>query len=105
MHLMELAKELTPAENHSGYDEKLATYATLKQEIQRSARALEAQVEAADAKSAALREPRQNLFLALTLFQIVDQCSLCVGANSPSLAICVRSIGSAEWACPSGYRP
>jgi len=34
------------------------------------ANALEKQVDAADAKSAALREPRRNLFLALALFQI-----------------------------------
>jgi len=69
-HLMELAKQLTPTEAHSGYDEKLAKYAQQKEEIQTKASALEQQVSAADAKSTALREPRQNLFLALTLFQI-----------------------------------
>lgn len=69
-HLMELAKQLTPAEVHPNYDEKLAKYAQQKEEVQEKANALEKQVDAADAKSAALREPRQNLFLALALFQI-----------------------------------
>jgi hypothetical protein len=69
-HLMELAKELTRAESHSGYEEKLAKYAQQKDEIQQRANALEEQVKAADAKSAALRGPRQSLFLALALFQI-----------------------------------
>lgn len=69
-HLMELAKELTPPQSHPGYDEKLAKYAQQKAEIQQRANALEEQVRAADAKSAALREPRQSLFLALALFQI-----------------------------------
>lgn len=69
-HLMELAKELTPAQSRSGYDEKLAKYAQQKAEIQQKANALEEQVQTADAKSAALREPRQSLFLALALFQI-----------------------------------
>jgi Domain of unknown function (DUF4337) len=63
-HLMELAKELTPAQSHSDYEEKLAKYAQQKDN------ALEEQVKAADAKSAALREPRQNLFFALALLQI-----------------------------------
>lgn len=69
-HLMELAKQLTAAQAHPGYDEKLAKYAQQKEEIQAKASALEQQVNTADAKSAALREPRQNLFLALALFQI-----------------------------------
>lgn len=69
-HLMELAKQLTPSEVHPGYDEKLAKYAQQKEELQARATALEKQVEAADTKSAALREPRQNLFLSLALFQI-----------------------------------
>jgi hypothetical protein len=69
-HLMELAKELTPAQSHSDYEEKLAKYAQQKDEIQQRANALEEQVKAADAKSAALREPRQNLFFALALLQI-----------------------------------
>jgi len=69
-HLMELAKQLTPTQAHPSYDEKLAKYAQQKEEVQEKANALEKQVDAADAKSAALREPRQNLFLALALFQI-----------------------------------
>ena len=69
-HLMELAKQLTPAQAHLGYDEKLAKYEKQKVELQTKAAALEKQVVVADAKSAALREPRQNLFLALALFQI-----------------------------------
>jgi hypothetical protein len=69
-HLMELAKQLTPAQAHPGYDEKLAKYAQQKEEMQAKATELEKQVATADAKSAALREPRQNLFLALALFQI-----------------------------------
>jgi Domain of unknown function (DUF4337) len=69
-HLMELAKQLTPSQAHPGYDEKLAKYAQQKDEIQAKATALEKQVAAADARSAALREPRQNLFLSLALFQI-----------------------------------
>lgn len=69
-HLVELAKQLTPAETHSGYNEKLAKYAQQKEDLQTKASTLDQQVHAADAKSAALREPRQNMFLALTLFQI-----------------------------------
>jgi len=33
-HLMELAKQLTPAEVHPNYDEKLAKYAQQKEEVQ-----------------------------------------------------------------------
>jgi len=40
-HLMELAKELTPAQSHSGYEEKLAKYAQQKDEIQQRANALD----------------------------------------------------------------
>lgn len=69
-HLMELAKQLTPAQTHPGYDEKLAKYAQQKDDLQKKATALEQQVTAADAKSAALRQPRQNLFVSLALFQI-----------------------------------
>jgi len=69
-HLMELAKQLTPAESHPGYDEKLAKYAQQKEELQAKATALEKEVVAADAKSTALREPREQLFLALALIQI-----------------------------------
>jgi hypothetical protein len=68
--LMELAKQLTPAQAHPGYDEKLAKYAQQKEELESKATALEKEVVAANAKSAALRAPRQNLFLALALFQI-----------------------------------
>jgi hypothetical protein len=68
--MMELAKQLTPAQAHPGYDEKLAKYAQQKEELQTKATALEKQVALANAKSAALRAPRQNLFLALALFQI-----------------------------------
>lgn len=69
-HLMELAKALTPASRHAGYDDKLAKYAKQKQEIQARASAFEAQVKRADAESTALRQPRLNLGLALTLLQI-----------------------------------
>lgn len=69
-HLMELAKQLTPAQAHVGYDEKLAKYAQQKDDLQKKATALEQQVAAADAKSAALRQPRQDLFVSLALFQI-----------------------------------
>ena len=69
-HLMELAKQLTPAQAHPGYNEKLAKYAQQKKDLEAKANALETQVVAANAKSAALRAPRQNLFLSLALFQI-----------------------------------
>jgi len=69
-HLMELAKQLTPAQAHPGYDEKLKKFEQQKEELQAKATALEKQVATADAKSAALRAPRQNLFMALALFQI-----------------------------------
>lgn len=69
-HLMELAKALTPQTTHAGYDEKLAKYTQQKEEIQARARAFEEQVKEADAKSAALREPRLNFALALMLLQI-----------------------------------
>lgn len=69
-HLMQLAKQLTPAQAHPGYDAQLTKYAQQKSEIQAKANALEKQVDAANAESAALREPRQNLSLALVLLQI-----------------------------------
>ena len=69
-HLMELAKELTPTQGHPGYNERLAKYEKQKEEMQAKATASEKQAAAANTKSAALREPRQNLFLALALFQI-----------------------------------
>jgi hypothetical protein len=69
-HLIELAKQLTPAQAQPGYDERLKKYDQQKEELQTKAIALEKQVAAADAKSAALRAPRQNLFLALAVFQI-----------------------------------
>lgn len=69
-HLMELAKQLAPAQARPGYNEKLAKYAKQKEELEAKATALEKQFETANAKSAALREPRQNLMLSLALFQI-----------------------------------
>jgi hypothetical protein len=69
-HLTELAKELVPVQAHSRYDESLKKYEQQKKELQAKATALEEQVVAADAKSAALRAPREGLFMALALFQI-----------------------------------
>lgn len=69
-HLMELAKALTPPTKHPNYDEKLAKYAKQKADIQARATAFEAQVKRANIASAALRQPRLNLGLSLTLLQI-----------------------------------
>jgi len=69
-HLMELAKALAPEAKRMGYDEKLEKYVRQKQEIQARAAAFEEQVKQADQKSAALRKPRLNFALALTLLQI-----------------------------------
>ncbi|MGH8737914.1 MAG: DUF4337 domain-containing protein [Burkholderiales bacterium] len=69
-HLMELAKALTPAAKHEGYDEKLAKYAKQKEEIQARANEFERQVSRADGESTRLRKPRLNFAFALTLLQI-----------------------------------
>ena len=69
-HLMELAKALTPAAKHAGYDQKLAKYAAQKDEIQARATGFENEVARANQASAALRKPRLNYAFALTLLQI-----------------------------------
>ena len=69
-HLMELAKALVPEAKHAGYDDKLAKYASQKEEIQARANEFEAQVKRADMKSAELRLPRLNFAYALMLLQI-----------------------------------
>lgn len=68
--LTELAKTLAPEAQRAAYDDKLAKYTSQKREIQAKAEALEKQVTVANAKSAALREPRLNFSLAIMLLQI-----------------------------------
>lgn len=71
-HLMELSKELTPADSPARLkaDDKLAKYAVQKKEIEAKANDLETQVAAASAKSARFVLPRQQLGYSLALFQI-----------------------------------
>lgn len=70
LHLMELAKDLTPGQNHAKYDDKIAKYTRQKDELQAKATNLEKQVKKYDEESNALRQPRQTLALCLTIFQI-----------------------------------
>lgn len=70
LHLTELAKDLTPSQSNATYDSKITKYNAQKDEIQKKATMLEHEMEADNAKSDALRGPRQALSLALTIFQI-----------------------------------
>jgi len=71
-HFMELSKEVAPENSPARQkaDEKLAKYASQKQELEEKARTLEHQVNEDAAKSALFTRPRQQLGYSLALVQI-----------------------------------